>query len=239
MDAATRERLWNFHHAFDRPVTLAITVGLVALLALTPAIIWLLRLTGKSSDKLHGELVQRYVSWIVLVAVILVPVLLGAAWTILGITLLSLFCYHEFAHAAGMHRDRWLDALVYCAILLVDFAALDHWYPFFMALMPLGICAIAALALLPDQPQGYIHRVAVASLGFMLFGCALGHLAYIANDANYRPKLLLLLVAVELNDVFAFISGKLFGRANCSRTPALTKRLAARWGRLCSPRCWS
>jgi phosphatidate cytidylyltransferase len=33
-----------------------------------------------------------------------------------------------------------------------------------------------------------------------------------ANDADYRPILLMLLLTVELNDVFAFIAGKLIGR---------------------------
>ena len=146
----------------------------------------------------------------------LLPILLDAGWTILGVTLLGLFCYREFAQAAGVHRDRWVDALVYIAILAVDFAAADHWYDMFVAVMPLGICGIAALALVADRPQGYIQRVAVGALGFMLFGGALGHLAYMANDVDYRPRILLLLLAVELNDVFAFVSGKLFGRATCA-----------------------
>ena len=33
-----------------------------------------------------------------------------------------------------------------------------------------------------------------------------------ANDRDYRPMLLLLIVTVEMNDIFAYISGKLMGR---------------------------
>jgi phosphatidate cytidylyltransferase len=48
-------------------------------------------------------------------------------------------------------------------------------------------------------------------LGFALFGSALGNLGYMANDWNYRPILLLILCSVELNDIFAYICGHLFG----------------------------
>jgi phosphatidate cytidylyltransferase len=54
--------------------------------------------------------------------------------------------------------------------------------------------------------------VALAALGFLLFGTALGHLGYLANDPNYRPLMILVLVAVEMNDVFAFAVGKSLGR---------------------------
>src|SRR5205807_5317597 len=40
---------------------------------------------------------------------------------------------------------------------------------------------------------------------------ALGNLGNIANDWNYRPILLLIIFAVELNDIFAYICGHLFG----------------------------
>src|SRR4029450_6849317 len=44
-----------------------------------------------------------------------------------------------------------------------------------------------------------------------LFGSALGNLGNMANDWNYRPMLLLIIFAVELNDIFAYICGHLFG----------------------------
>jgi phosphatidate cytidylyltransferase len=65
--------------------------------------------------------------------------------------------------------------------------------------------------LIPDQPKGYIQRVGLSVLGFALFGSALGNLGNMANDWNYRPILLLIIFAVELNDIFAYICGHLFG----------------------------
>jgi len=128
------------------------------------------------------------------------------------VTLLSLFCFREYARATGLFRERLLSLTVVLGILLTMFAVLDHWYHFFVALFPLVVGLIATVAILGDRPKGYIQRVALAVLGYMLFGCALGHLGYFANDARYRPVLLMLLLSVELNDVFAYCSGKAFGR---------------------------
>ena len=75
--------------------------------------------------------------------------------------------------------------------------------------MLVGVLAIVSIPL--DRPGGYIQRTGLAIFAFMLFGVGLGHLGYMANDANYRPVVLLLLGAVGLNDVFAFTFGKLIG----------------------------
>jgi len=140
------------------------------------------------------------------------PILLGAAWTIAAITVLSLFCYREFARATGMFRSPLISTLVVCGLLTVTLAVADHWYGLFAALPALGFIVIASVAILSDQPKGYIQRVALGSFGFLLFGVCLGHLAYMANDPAYRPIMLMLLLCVECNDVLAYLSGKTFGR---------------------------
>ena len=81
-----------------------------------------------------------------------------------------------------------------------------------LPLFPLTVALIAIGGLIPDQPKGYIQRVGLGVLGFALFGSALGNLGNMANDWNYRPILLLIIFAVELNDIFAYICGHLFGR---------------------------
>ena len=97
-------------------------------------------------------------------------------------------------------------------ILLLNFAALDHWYHFFVALFPLTMALIAATAILRDEPKGYIQRVALGVFGFALFGGSMAHLGYMANDRDYRPILLLVIAVTQLNDVFAYVVGKSLGR---------------------------
>ena len=108
-------------------------------------------------------------------------------------------------------RERTISLIVVIGILLLTFSVLDNWYRLYVALFPLTVALIAIGGLIPDQPKGYIQRVGLGVLGFALFGSALGNLGNMANDWNYRPILLLIIFAVELNDIFAYICGHLFG----------------------------
>jgi phosphatidate cytidylyltransferase len=100
---------------------------------------------------------------------------------------------------------------VVAGILLINFAALDDWYNFFMALFPLTVVGLAVISLPRDRPAGYIERTGLAVFAFTLFGAGLAHLGFMGNDPNYRPLVLLLLTGVAINDVFAFTAGKLLG----------------------------
>src|SRR5438874_10837897 len=105
MDPIARERLFGFRHAFDSPVTLWITIAVIAALLIASVIIWLLHTRGRTSDKLHDALVKRAVSWAVMTPLLLGPVLLGAAWTILAVAALRVLCYRESARPSGFFRS--------------------------------------------------------------------------------------------------------------------------------------
>jgi phosphatidate cytidylyltransferase len=212
MNNLTYERLFGFRHAFDDPVTVALSIAIVALLLLAPVVILVVTRSAKLSAERTKELWDRYRSWIWLAMSIVVPILAGAFWTILAVAVLSILCYREYARITGLFRERTISAMVVIGILLTTFSVLDNWYRFFLALFPLTVGLIASGALIADQPKGYIQRVGLGVFGYALFGCALGHLGFIANDWNYRPILLLIVCAVELNDIFAYICGHLFGR---------------------------
>jgi phosphatidate cytidylyltransferase len=212
MNAITQERLFGIRHAFESQVTTVLTLIVIALLFLAPFVILLTSRTVNVSAEKKRELWDRYRSWIWLALSILIPILAGAFWTILAVAVLSFLCYREYARITGLFRERTISLIVVIGVLLVTFSVIDNWYRLFLALFPLTVGLIASGALIADQPKGYIQRVGLGVLGFALFGCALGHLGYIANDWNYRPILLLTICAVELNDIFAYICGHLFGR---------------------------
>jgi phosphatidate cytidylyltransferase len=232
MSPEARERLFGAGHAFDHPVTFVVTLAVAALLLVTPSVIWLLVRLGWIDAKLRAELMPRYWSWLVLTPLILTPILLGAAWTILGIGILSLLCYREYARATGLFREKAVSLVVVLGILAVTFAELDHWYRLFVALVPFTVGVIAIIAILRDQPQGYIQRVALGVLGFGLFGSCLGHLGYLANDRNYRPVLILVFLSVELNDVFACTVGKTLGKRKLAPNTSPKKTIAGAVGAL-------
>jgi phosphatidate cytidylyltransferase len=212
MNEIARERLFGFHHAFDNRVTVVLSVTALILFLLAPVLIFVATRTPNSTAAKKKELWDRYRSWIWLALFILVPILAGAFWTILAVGALSFLCYREYARITGLFRERTISFIVVIGITFLTFAELDNWYRLYVALFPLTVALIAIGGLIPDQPKGYIQRVGLGVLGFALFGSALGNLGNIANDSNYRPILLLIIFAVELNDIFAYICGHLFGR---------------------------
>ncbi len=232
MDPAHAQRLFDFRHAFDHPVTLGITVAIAAALILGYALVLTLRAAGRLDAAHFDELQKRIKSWAIIAPLMIGPVLLGAAWTIAAVALLSLLCYREYARATGLFRHRSISITVVLGIAALTFATLDHWYNFFVALTPLTICLIAAVAILADQPSGYIQRVALGFFGFLFCGTGLAHLGYIANDPDFRPIILLLLLTVEMNDIFAYISGKLLGRRKLAPHTSPNKTLGGALGAL-------
>ena len=197
--------------AFAHPVTVWIVSATIAVVLGAAAAIGILSATNRVRPDLRKELWLRLGSWCVLLPLMLGPVLLGREWTIAAVTILGLLCYREYARATGLFRERVLSAVVVVAILAVNFAALDHWYGFFVALWPLTASLLAIASIPLDRPSGYVQRVGLAVFGYMLFGAGLAHLGFMANDPAYRPLVLLLLTAVALNDVAAFTCGKLIG----------------------------
>jgi phosphatidate cytidylyltransferase len=211
MNNVTSQRLFGFRHAFDDPVTVVLTLAVAALFLVAPLLIFITTRAVKSTAEKRKELWDRYRSWIWLALCILIPILAGAFWTIVAVATLSFLCYREYARITGLFRERTISFIVVVGILLITLSVLDNWYRLFVALFPLTVALIAVGGLIPDQPKGYIQRVGLGVLGLVLFGSGLGHLGYMANDWNYRPILLLIIFAVELNDIFAYICGHLFG----------------------------
>jgi phosphatidate cytidylyltransferase len=197
--------------AFEHPVTCTVTFVVAASLVLVPLVIQGLAKVGRITDARRRQLWVRWQTWTVMAPLVFAPILLGAAWTIVSIGLLSLLCYREYARATGLFREKAISLTIVLGITLITFATLDNWYRLFMALTPLTIVMILTVALLADRPQGYIQRTALGVLGFVLFGHGLGHLGHLANDSNYRPLILMVLVSSEMNNIVGYLVGKRVG----------------------------
>ncbi len=209
MTDAARDRLINPLGAFDSAATLV-------LLALAAVPLWAgpfaLRFwRNRIGTETRHDAWRRYRGWVVVVPAMAAPVLLGAAWVIVGAAALSALCFRDYARATGLFREKLICYLVLLGIGVVQFAALDNYYRLFVATFPLAIACVAGFAAAQDRPKGYLQRTALGVVAFALFGSCLGHLSYMANDADYRPKVALVLVAVGFWDVARYAAGKLLG----------------------------
>ena len=230
MTAADRQRLFDPSVAFDHPATVPLLIAAGVALVVPPVLLTLGRALGFMPAETRRDVWRKYLPWPFLTVLLAVPILLGAFWTILGVALLGFLCFREYARATGLFREKMVSYLTLLAMLLVYLAALDAWGPLFHALFPLGVAGLAGLTILQDRPKGYVQRVALAVFAFTLFGSCLGHAAYAANHRDYRPLLVLFVMAVELNDVFAFTAGRLFGRRKLCPNTSPNKTVAGALG---------
>lgn len=212
------------------PLALWIVIIIAAILGICPLIF--LAINSRISEKLRVDLWTRWRSWLLLAPLMVGPVVLGRLPAIIGVGILGVFCYREFARATGMFRCRMVSAVVAAGILAITFAAADRWYGFFNALMSIIPSLLVIVALLGDEPKGYIQRVALGVFAFLLFGVCLGHFGYLANDPLGQPLMLAILLGVELNDVFAYCSGKLFGRRKLCPVTSPNKTIGGALGAL-------
>lgn len=203
--------IWNPANALDGPgVLLMLSVVAGAFLA-APVVAYILNRAGAISPTLLSEILRRTGAWVVIAILVIGPILAGRGATIIMGVAVALLCYREYARATGLFRNRAESGVVAAAILATGFAAFDHWYGLFVAIPSLALVLLATVAVVRDTPKGYIQRVGLAALGVLMFATCLGHAMYLANDQRYRSILLLIIISVSFNDVFAFCVGKSVG----------------------------
>ncbi|HEX4645757.1 MAG TPA: phosphatidate cytidylyltransferase, partial [Verrucomicrobiae bacterium] len=116
MNAMLHDKIFDYRNAFNHPVTAGITLGIIAILVLTPVVMMLLSALGRIGDSQREELFKRYRTWLILAPLMIGPVLLSPAWTIAAVFALSLLCYREYARATGLFREKLISVLVVTGI---------------------------------------------------------------------------------------------------------------------------
>ena len=188
-------------------------------LAIAGAVLGFLRFVLKKET---ASMFKTYCSWILIAGIGFIVVFLGRIPTIVGVTLLAIYAFKEFAHASGLYRDSWMTGAVYAGIVTVGIASLispprseeqgTGWYGFFVAVPAFAIALILLIPILRNRARGELRRISLAIIGFVYIGWMFGHLGFLANAVNAYGYLLYVIFATELNDVAAFTFGRLFGR---------------------------
>jgi phosphatidate cytidylyltransferase len=169
-----------------------------------------------------GSIWKIYRSWLVMASIGLLVVFAGRVPVIIGVTLLSIFGFKEFARSSGLYRDWWMTGAAYAGIVAVGIAS---WAPHpggegpsagsYACFMAVPIFAIASILLIPilrNRARGELQKMSLSIIAFIYIGWMFGHLGFLANATNAYGFLCYVIFATELNDVSAFTFGKLFGR---------------------------
>ena len=205
--------------ALHDPVFRTYFVIVLISLAVGGAVLALVRYVLKKET---ASMFRTYWSWIFMAGIGLIVVFLGRIPTIVGVTLLAIFAFKEFARAAGLYRDWWMTGAVYAGIITVGIASLiSHprgeepapgWYGFFVAVPVFSIALILLIPILRNRARGELQRMSLGIVGFIYMGWMFGHLGFLANARNAYGFVCFIIFATALCDVAAFTFGKIFGR---------------------------
>src|SRR5438128_11617631 len=118
-------------------------------LAIAGAVLCFLRFVLKKET---ASMFKTYCSWILIAGIGFIVFFLGRIPTIVGVTLLAIYAFKEFAHASGLYRDSWMTGAVYAGIVTVGISSLiPHprgeepgagWYGLLVAVPVLAIALI-------------------------------------------------------------------------------------------------
>ena len=202
--------------ALDSDIFRTYLIIIGSLLAFAGSALAVLTAVGKDVSSVW----KTYRGWLVMIPLVLGTIFLGRTATIVGVALLAMVGFKEFARATGLYDDWWLTGIVYLGIVSLGIAAsitdprlnLPGWYGLFMSLPVYVIAAIVLVPILRNRAKGQLQMVALAIVGFVYFGWMFSHLGFLANSKYAYGYILYLVFAVEVNDIAAFTCGKLFGK---------------------------
>ena len=204
----------------------------------------LLILRGATSRNLTHAFAS-FKGWMCMVPLFLGAVFFGRVSTIAFFGLVAMLGFKEFAKSTGLYRDWGMTGAVYLAIIGVTTATLvddpasggHGWLGLFLALPAFSICAIFFVPILRNRCKGQLQSMALAVVGFIYVGWMFGHLGFLANASDVDGVsraygyIMYLVLAVEVNDIAAYATGKFFGhrklRSNISPNKTLGGALGA------------
>jgi phosphatidate cytidylyltransferase len=210
-------------------------VAIVAgLLVFAGAVLGVLYLLGKNVS----APARTYRGWLIMIPLVLGAIFLGRETTIVGVALLAIVGFKEFARATGLYDDWWMTGAVYLGLGMLAVVSLipdprlaqPGWYGFFMASPVFVIAAILLIPILRNRAKGQLQIVSLAIVGFIYFGWMFMHLGFFANTPHAYGYLLYLVFAVEINDIAAYTFGKMFGKRKLREAISPNKTVAGFFG---------
>lgn len=183
-----------------------------------------------------GGVWQTYRSWLWMAPLVALAIFAGRVPFTIGVTVVALLAFLEFARISGLALDGWMSGAVCLGIIAVGVAALlDAGLAFaavsaflLLALPPIlrnrrgsvvaGDCdpsrseAPSPAGVTAPGSDSELWRMSLGMVAFVLLGWMFGQLGFFASSPNAYGYLCYLIFATEVTDVSAFAFGRMFGR---------------------------
>lgn len=202
----------------EGPLLLPVLLVAGVLVAATAAWALLTRLKPGGDFR---ELGLRVRSWWVMATLVLGAVLLAPKVALAFWALVCFWALREFfTLVPGRWEDRTALFLAYLAVPAQFVWIFVGWYGMFIVFVPVYMfLAVAVALILAGQPKGFVASASRIHWGLMSFVFGLSHAAFLLQlpqkegfAAGPRGLFLYLVLLVQLNDVFQYVTGKLLGR---------------------------
>lgn len=190
------------------------------LITVVTLIFYAIKMT-KGESKLINELIARTKSWWIMILIFTFVIFINREIATIGIALLSLVAFRELSSNLNL-RDSDRRTLLWCyiAIPFQFMAAYTQYYPFFVIFIPVIMFIFLTFRTVSQADIGNISRsIGVIHWTTMMTIFSFSHLAYILSfpeiegfKAGNGGMILFIVFITEINDVFQFTCGKIFGK---------------------------
>ena len=161
-----------------------------------------------------------YLSWLVMIPIIAVCIYLGPTATITLVTALTLAGAWEFARATRLLVNRRMSAALLVALVANSIPSYmpdpyddsPGWLVMYLVMPAYAIGLLLTVPILQNRSKGQLRAVSLAIVCYLYIGWMFGHLGQLADARHAEGFLLYLFFAVEVNDISAYLFGKLLGR---------------------------
>jgi phosphatidate cytidylyltransferase len=161
--------------------------------------------------------------WAVMAPVAMGALLAGRIPFIVGVALVAVWAFKEYARATGLYRDWSLTLGAYVAIAGAAVTAglpdcdrppgeRPGWFDLFEAMPVYAVGLFLVIPILRNRVQGQLQQIALAIVGFVLIGFMFQHLGFLTNAPRAYGPICFIVFATAVTDVAAYTFGTLLGK---------------------------
>lgn len=205
--------------------------GMFAALAIVTAAFYLAKII-KGPTKLIKELIERTLSWWVIVAGFTVTIFFSRFFATVALGFVAFVAFRELTSRLNLRlSDRRTLLWCYLSIPFQFFLAYIEWYGMFIIFIPvIMFVTLNARAVAQGDVKGITASLGIIHWASMLTIFSLSHIAYMLSlpemegyTAGNGAMVLWLVLITELNDIFQFAWGKTLGKTKILPTVSPNK----------------